>query len=57
MMLFMFALPGVYNGLNIFVVRRARSSDEIVERILYPRLPTLPNCRCTIVEPKKGDEK
>lgn len=54
-MRFMFALPGIYNGVNFFVVRRAQSSDEIVERILYPPMLEHPNCRCVPI--KKGDEK
>jgi hypothetical protein len=52
---FMFALPGIYNGVNFFVVRRARSAEEIGERILYPLALEHPNCRCAPI--KKGDEK
>ena len=54
---FLFALPGIYNGVNIFVVRRARSAEEISERILYPPIPQHPNCGCSIIGPKKEGEK
>jgi hypothetical protein len=54
---FVFAIRGIFDGINVFVLRRARSAEEIAERILFPPPPEHPNCRCTILEPKKEGEK
>jgi hypothetical protein len=53
----MFGIPGIFGGINVFVVRRASSAEQIAERILYPAPPAPPNCLCSIIEPKKEDEK